>query len=69
MNEEMVNAAYELQKAARNYRELYEKQNPKMPVIWIKNENTGEGVFISDSYNTELMKKILIECRNKSLFR
>ncbi len=56
---DLEKAANELQDSARKYRKLYEAENKKNPVVWIKNVDTGEGVFISDSYNTELIKDIL----------
>ncbi len=56
MTEEMISAAYELEKAARYYRKLYEQENKEEPVVWIKNHETGEGVFIADSFNTEIIK-------------
>ena len=56
MNEEMIKAAHKLQDAAREYRKLYEQENRKEPVIWLKHNDTGEGVFIADSFNTELIK-------------
>ena len=59
MTDDMVQAAHELQAAARNYKNLYEEQNGKNHVVWIKNDETGEGVFISDSFNTDLIKSRL----------
>lgn len=61
MTDEMIQAAYELQEAARKYKALYEKENDNQPVVWLKNKETGEGVFISDSFNTELIKTRLNE--------
>ena len=61
MTEEMVKAAYRLQEAAREYRKLYEQENKKEPVIWLKNDETGEGVFIADGFNTELIKSRINE--------
>ena len=59
MTEEMIKVARKLEKAAKEYRRLYEKENGKTPVVWIKNNETEEGVFIADSFNTELIKNTL----------
>jgi hypothetical protein len=59
MTEEMLKVARELERAAKEYRRLYEEENGKTPVVWIKNNETEEGVFISDSFNTELIKNTL----------
>lgn len=57
MTEEMIEAAKVLFESAKQYRKLYEEVNGKAPVVWIKHDETGEGVFISDSFNTELIKE------------
>ena len=57
----MIEAAYKLQDAAREYRKLYEQENKKEPVIWLKNDETGEGVFMADSFNTEFIKSRINE--------
>jgi len=59
MTEEMIKAAYELEAAAKTYRKLFENQNGKEPVVWLKNNESGEGIFIADSFNTELIKEAL----------
>lgn len=60
MDEEMIEAAHNLFKAAREYRKLYEEhEGEKSPVVWVVHDQTGEGVFITDALNTELMKNFL----------
>jgi len=54
--EELLQAAYLLQEAAREYRQVYEAINGKAPVLGLKNRETGEGIFVSDSFHTELIK-------------
>ena len=55
MNEEMVEAAFELERAAKKYRKLYEEHHQKQPVIILRRDETGEGIFIADSFNTEII--------------
>ena len=59
MTNEMISAAFNLQKAAIEYKSLYESEHGSTPVVWLKNNETGEGIFISDSFNTELIKQRL----------
>lgn len=59
MTDEMIDAAHRLFESAADYRRLYEAQHGKAPVVWVKNDETGESVFISDSFNTERIKAIL----------
>ena len=61
VTEEMIEAAYKLQDAAREYKKLYEQENKKEAVIWLKHNETGEGVFIADSFNTGLIKSRINE--------
>ena len=60
MSEEMIQAAYALQKAANNYKEIYIKEKKNDPVIWLKNNKTGESVFIADKFNSETMIKNMV---------
>lgn len=61
MTEEMVDAAHSLLEAARKYKKLYEDQkNTTDPVVYIENELTGEGVFISDGFNTQSIKSFIL---------
>ena len=57
----MIKAAYKLMNAEREYRKLYEQEHKKHPVIWLKNDETGEGFFMADSFNTELIKSRINE--------
>ena len=61
MSEELIEAAYALQEAAKNYRDLYEKENHKTLVVWLRNDETGEGIFMADRFNTGLIKARLGE--------
>ena len=51
----MVAAAYVLQKAAKEYRALHEKEYGREPVIWLLNNDNKEGIFMADSFNTDIM--------------
>lgn len=59
MTEEMIKTAEELFIAAKKYKELYEDQYGKQPVVWVQDNDTGEGLFIADSYNTQIMRSRL----------
>lgn len=59
MTDEMIRIAHSLHDEARKYLLLHEKQNAKKPVVWIKNKETGEGVFITDSFNTDIFISML----------
>jgi hypothetical protein len=59
MTEEMILAAEELHAAAKKYRDLYEAKSEKTPVVWVTHDDTGESVFIADSFNSGLMKSRL----------
>lgn len=56
MTEEMVDAAFKLDSAAREYRKLYEAVNGRSPVVWLKNDESGEGIFISDGENFHVIR-------------
>jgi hypothetical protein len=56
MTDEMVEATHKLELAAMVYLEAFNKlhkENP--PVVWIKNDGNGKGIFISDSFNTDII--------------
>ena len=59
MTEEMVELAYIMHEAARKYRLLYELEHVAVPVIWVDNNETGECIFISDSFCSGVLKKCL----------
>ena len=60
MDAQMILAAYKLQEAAKEYKILYEKKYKDMgPVIWVTNQEDGESIFITDSFNCELIKQKL----------
>ena len=56
MNELLIESAKKLEDAAKEYRFLYQKGRKRDAVIWVQNNTTGEGVFIADNLNTELIK-------------
>ncbi len=58
MTKEMIEAAINLENAAKKYRYLYEERHLKSPVVYVKNDDNGSAIFISDSFNT----KIIIAC-------
>lgn len=57
MTEEMIDAAYELQAAAKKYKQVFEKKNGKKPTVWVMDNETGETIFISDSFNSQLIRE------------
>ncbi len=57
MNKKLIKAAKKLENAAQEYRYLYQKGSERDALIWIQNNTTGEGVFIADNLNTELIKE------------
>ena len=59
MTDEMVEIALKLEQLAKEYRKLYESENGNIPVVWFKNNETGEGIFISDSFNTDRIKHFI----------
>ena len=63
MNKLLIESALKLEDAAKEYRLLYQKGRglfdgfaEREAVIWVQNNATGEGVFIADSLNAELIK-------------
>lgn len=59
MTDEMIEVAHKLQEVARQYRKLYENEYRESPVIWIDNNETGECIFLSDSFNAHRIKSRL----------
>jgi len=59
MTEEMTELAYTMHEAARKYRLLYELEHGTTPVIWVDNKETGECLFIADSFCSGVLKKCL----------
>ena len=57
MNKKLIKAAKKLENAALEYRYLYQKGSERDALIWIQNNTTGEGVFIADNLNMELIKE------------
>lgn len=59
MSRELIDAAYKLQAAAEKYKCIYEEDfNKKDPVIWVSVKDTGESIFMADSFNSERMKEL-----------
>lgn len=61
MSKKIVKAAHKLEESAIEYKKLYEKENKKAAVVWLENKDTGECIFITDSYNTYLIKSVINE--------
>lgn len=59
MTDEMVDVAFELLEVSRRYRQLYEENNEVKPTIYVTYNDTGETVFISDSFNSQLIREHL----------
>lgn len=59
MTQEMIDTAFELFKIAEKYKQLAKEQGLNEPVVWIKNEEKGSTIFISDGFNAERIKAIL----------
>ena len=59
MTEEMIELAYIMHDAANKYRLLYELEHGTIPVIWVDNDETGECIFIADSFCSSVLKKCL----------
>lgn len=59
MNDEMVKIARKLHRYAEKYRQLYVEANGNYPVIWIQNNETGDAVVITESFNAELIKNAI----------
>ncbi len=59
MTAEMIELAYTMHEVARKYRLLYELERGTTPVIWVDNNETGECIFISDSFCSSVLKKCL----------
>lgn len=56
MTYKMVTIALELERLSKEYRELYEAVNDHKPVIYIRNDVTGRGIFMSDDeLNTDVI--------------
>ena len=58
MTDEMSEAAEELFEAAQKYKKLFDNLGDNKPVVYIEHNKTGEGVFITDSHNTEVLKNL-----------
>lgn len=59
MTDEMISVAHDLFNAAKRYRELFERENDIKPVVWIRHDETGESIFIADSFNSDLIRSRL----------
>ena len=56
MTYEMVKIALELERLSKEYSDLYEAVNDPKPVIYIRNDKTGRGIFMSDDeFNTDVI--------------
>ena len=49
MTEEMIKAAEELEVAANRYKKLYQDEFGKKPMVYVKNDETGDLFLISSS--------------------
>ena len=56
MTPEMLDAAKELMEAAKKYKQLFNKESKQEPCIFLTENETGETVFIADSFNADLVK-------------
>jgi len=59
MTDEMIILSVNIEALTERYKKLYEIENGKKPVIWIQNNETRNGIFITDSFNTERIKSEL----------
>lgn len=56
MSPEMFDAAKELMSAAQKYKKVFNNENKAEPCIFLTENETGETVFIADSFNAHLVK-------------
>lgn len=56
MTPEMLDAAKELMDAAKKFKQAFNKENKCEPCIFLTENETGETVFIADSFNADLVK-------------
>lgn len=74
MTPEMIEAADKLQKAALNYKQLFQEETGKVnPVVWIIDDREDSrqfraGVFIMDSFNTQITLNQLQATNPRSFF-
>ena len=60
MTEEMIELAYQIEELTQKYKKcFYSHHKCNEPTVYIQNNETGATVFISDSYNAELIKNHL----------
>lgn len=52
---ELAVAADTLRQAASVYRAAYEQAFPSKPVLWLRDDETGGHVFLTDAFNAELI--------------
>jgi hypothetical protein len=56
MTPKMLEAAKELMGAAQKYRQVFSEEIESEPCIFLTDNDTGETVFLADSFNSELVK-------------
>ena len=56
MTPEQMFLGWVLYQAAREYKKI---SDPEAPVTWLKHDETGEVVFIADSYNAARIMEVL----------
>lgn len=63
MSEDLIEAAIKLQTAAREYRAMFIKEKGKKPMIWLRNDETHEGVILTEEkyYTDKLISVVLSE--------
>ena len=53
MTQEMIDLSASIFNDTRRYKELYVSMYGKTPVVWIREVETKECVFIADSFNSQ----------------